>query len=96
MGALQLERCACNDPEATFCKWCTALKADQRRFSDWVGRMTNYLHPPVVRSFVFFRNGEAYKAVSYRGGPLELYVIGPDGLELSSGYARDVLGRAAG
>ena len=46
-----------------------------------------------VRSFRFERGGRAYRAVSHRGGSLELYAIGPDGLETFAGYAWQLLGR---
>ena len=49
------------------------------------------LYPPanLIRAF-FTHNGQRYRVVQYNGGPLEVYLVESDGLEMFQGYAPQV------
>lgn len=67
---------------------------NENREAIWTRNVRSYLERwrDVVRSIELERGGKRYRAVSHRGGPLELYAIGPDGLETFVGYAVQLLG----
>lgn len=70
-------------------------KAEQRAAA-WIRNVRGYLDSwrNRVRSIEITRNGKRYRAVTHAGGPLELYLIGPDGLETFVGYALELMGDA--
>jgi hypothetical protein len=86
------EPCRCGDDDETPCRRCVRVQAMTKDRERWIDSVNSYVRPRGVQSFEFVWRGKVCKAVSFRQGRLEMYEIGPGGLEMFAGYLRDVLG----
>lgn len=91
--------CTCaSGPGCAFCDAVIDRRAQAwRRWNDWAGRIRAYTSgpPAPVRSFELRRGDARFVVMSARGGPLQMYTIGPNGAETFVGMAGDVVAAGA-